>query len=98
MLQSTQPPKPNRHVAARIEELLREQLSERGVAVSELSPADIATGMQCALSPDGSMTYYWQGAPILYVTPEPREIDGESSVLWRMFTKDDLEDSHNENQ
>lgn len=83
-------PKPNRHVAARVEELLREQLRELGVNPSKLRPEQIAKDMLCALSPDGSMTYAWQGTPILHVTPERKEHDGESSVLWRMFTKDDL--------
>lgn len=82
-------PKPNLQVAARVEELLREQLEERGVKPRKLSPEDIAQGMTCHLSPDGSMTYFWKEEPILYITPERREKDGEASVLWRMFTKDD---------
>ena len=74
---------------------MREQLAERGVAVRDLSPADIATGMTCALAPDGSMTYYWENDPILHVRPEKRKRDGEESVLWRMFTRDDLENNQN---
>ena len=92
---SNQTPRPDSRVAARVEELLREQLAERGVAVRELSPSDIATGMSCALAPDGSMTYYWENSPILYVKPERRKRDGEESVLWRMFTRDDLENDQN---
>ncbi len=95
MEQLSQAPRPDKRVAARIEELLREQLAERGVAVRDLSPADIATGMTCALAPDGSMTYYWENDPILHVRPEQRKRDGEESVLWRMFTRDDLENNQN---
>ena len=83
-------PKPNLQVAARVEELLREQLEERGVNPRNLAPEDIAAGMTCHLAPDGSMTYFWKEEPLLYVTPEKREKDGEHSVYWRMFTKDDM--------
>ena len=83
-------PKPNLQVAARVEELLREQLEEMGVNPRKLAPEEIAAGMTCHLAPDGSMTYFWKEEPILHVTPEKRERDGETSVLWRMFTKDDL--------
>ncbi len=95
MERSSTQPRPDKRVAARIEDLLREQLAERGVSVSGLSPSDIATGMTCALAPDGSMTYYWENEPILFVRPEHRERDGERSVLWRMFTRDDLENDQN---
>ena len=46
--------------------------------------------MTCHIAPDNSMTYLWKNEPILHVTPEKREQDGETSVLWRMFTKDDI--------
>ena len=93
MDQQESPPKPDARVAARVEELLREQLAERGVALSELTPADIATGMDCAIAPDNSMTYYWQNEPILHVVPERIRADGEDIVRWRMFTRDDTEGS-----
>lgn len=83
-------PKPNLQVAARVEELLREQLEELGVNPRALAPEDIAAQMHCHIAPDNSMTYLWKGTPILYVTPEKRQRNGEDSVLWRMFTKDDL--------
>ena len=83
------PLRPTPQVAARVEELLREQLGERGVAVSRLTPAEITQNMNCALAPDGSMTYYWKEEPILHIKPERRHRDGEDSVLWRMFTRDD---------
>ena len=85
-----QTPKPNLQVAARVEELLREQLEERGINPRKLAPEDIAAHMHCAMAPDGSLTYIWKEEPILYVTPEKRVRDGEESVLWRMFTKDDM--------
>lgn len=82
-------PRPNLQVAARVEELLREQLEERGINPRALAPEDIAAHMHCHLAPDGSMTYLWKGDPILYVTPEKKLRNGETSVLWRMFTRDD---------
>ncbi|MBQ2516378.1 MAG: hypothetical protein II543_03865 [Desulfovibrio sp.] len=93
MSQHGSPPKPDARVAARVEELLREQLAERGVALRELTPADIATGMDCAIAPDNSMTYYWQNEPIHQVVPERLRADGEDIVRWRMFTRDDAEES-----
>lgn len=89
-MQNQEIPKPTRQVAARVEELLREQLMESGVDPRRLTPEQIAKDMLCTLAPDGSMTYAWQGTPILHITPERRERDGERSVLWRMFTKDDM--------
>ena len=87
-----QAPRPNLKVAARVEELLREQLEELGVNPRTLAPEEIAANMHCHLAPNGSMTYLWKGEPMLYVTPE-KLVDekGEESVLWRMFTKDDME-------
>jgi len=87
-------PRPNLQVAARVEELLREQLEELGVNPRRLEPEEIALHMHCHLAPDGSMTYLWKGDPILHVTPEELQDEhGERSVLWRMFTKDDLAES-----
>ena len=87
-------PRPNLQVAARVEELLREQLEELGVNPRKLPPEEIAANMHCHLAPDGSMTYLWKGEPILHVTPE-KLVDehGEESVLWRMFTQDDISTS-----
>lgn len=88
--QSEDAPKPNLQVAARVEELLREQLEERGINPRTLPPEDIAANMKCYIAPDNSMTYHWKDEPILYVTPERREKDGERSVYWHMFTRDDM--------
>ena len=86
-----QAPRPNLKVAARVEELLREQLEELGVNPRKLAPEDIAAHMHCHLAPNGSMTYLWKGEALLYITPEKLvDENGAESVLWRMFTKDDL--------
>ena len=86
-----QAPRPNLQVAARVEELLREQLEELGVNPRKLAPEDIAAHMHCHLAPTGSMTYLWKGEALLYITPEKLvDENGAESVLWRMFTKDDL--------
>ena len=86
-----QAPRPNLQVAARVEELLREQLEELGVNPRKLAPEEIAANMHCHLAPNGSMTYLWKGEPMLHITPEKLvDENGEESVLWRMFTKDDL--------
>jgi hypothetical protein len=93
MSQNAQAPRPNLQVAARVEELLREQLEELGVNPRTLAPEDIAANMHCHLAPDGSMTYLWKNEPILHVTPEKLvDENGAESVLWRMFTKDDMAD------
>lgn len=76
-------------VAARIEELLREQLEELGVNVRTIAPHEITEGMRCEVHPDESMVYSWHGTRLLRVVPEKDE-DG-SLIRWRMFTKDDLE-------
>ena len=87
-------PRPNLQVAARVEELLREQLEELGVNPRKLAPEEIAASMHCHLAPNGSMTYIWKGEPMLHITPEKLvDENGEESVLWRMFTKDDLAES-----
>lgn len=83
-------PRPTPEVARRVEELLREQLRERGVSLAALSPQDIAEGMVCTLAPDNSMTYIWRGDPVLHVVPEQKSGPDGDSVLWRMFTQDDM--------
>ena len=70
MPQNAPAPRPNLQVAARVEELLREQLEELGVNPRTLAPEDIAANMHCHLAPNGSMTYLWKNEPMLYVTPE----------------------------
>ena len=93
MPQTNDIPRPNLQVAARVEELLREQLEELGVNPRKLAPEEIAANMHCHLAPDGSMTYLWKGNPMLHITPEKLvDENGEESVLWRMFTKDDMAD------
>jgi hypothetical protein len=92
-MSDTDAPRPNRQVAARVEELLHEQLEEKGINPRTLAPEDIAANMHCHIAPDNSLTYFWNNDPILYVTPEKHEQDGEISVLWRMFTKDDIPSS-----
>lgn len=81
-------PKPTPEVAARIEELLREQLLDMGERVSGLDPGQIAEHMFCELHEDGSLTYAWKGQPILHVLPEVLD-DEPGHVIWRMFTKED---------
>ncbi len=77
--------KPNAQVAARVEELLREQLQERGLRVADLHPGYIAENMTCHIAPDSSLTYFWKHEAILRVVPELNH----DAVLWRMFTADD---------
>ncbi len=79
--------RPNAEVANRIEELLQEQLYERGIDVKKINPEEIASSMKCHVGPDNSLTYYWNNQAILDVVPEQKE----DSVLWRMFTRDDEE-------
>ena len=87
----SRPPRPDAGVAARVEELLREQLGELGVRVSALEPHEIAAGMSCEIGDDNSLTYSWKGVPLLHVSPEIIRRDGEDVVRWRMFTRDDPE-------
>ncbi len=75
----------NNGVAARVEELLREQLLELGEDPDTLAPHLIMQSMQCEVYPDQSMVYIWRDIPILRVVPE-KTADG---VLWRMFTRED---------
>ena len=58
-------------VAARVEELLREQLLELGEDPASLAPHLIMQNMQCEVYPDESMVYIWKDIPILRVVPEP---------------------------
>ncbi len=81
--------RPDARVARRIEELLREQLGERGVDPAALAPHEIAAHMLCQMEDDGSMTSVWTGEPLLFVTPETIRRGEERSTLWRMFTRDD---------
>ncbi len=85
---SSLPPRPTPEVAQRIEELLREQLAERGINPGALLPEEISRHMECHIAQDNSMTYFWKGEAILHVMPEIRT----DSVLWRMFTRDDMPD------
>ena len=80
--------RPNADVAARIEELLREELALLGEHPAALAPDVIAANMRCEVEDDYSMTYSWKGTPILHVRPEARE----GGVYWRMFTRED--DAH----
>ena len=77
--------RPNPAVAARVEELLREELLVMGEDPSKLAPEAIAANMRCEVQDDFSMTYIWKGTPILHVQPETDE-DG---VTWRMFTREE---------
>lgn len=74
-------------VAARVEELLREELLELGEDPQTLQPHLIMQNMQCEVYPDDSMVYIWKETPILRVVPE-RTATG---VMWRMFTRDEGE-------
>ena len=78
----------NQQVAARVEELLREQLAERGVYISKLEPHEITQNMRCDVYPDETMIYSWKEEPVLRVVPERAE-DG-TIVNYRMFTGDDM--------
>ena len=72
-----------RELVARVEELLREELTELGEDVRALTPADYAQHMACRVFPDESMVYAWKGLDILRVKPETLE---DGSLRWRMFT------------
>ena len=77
--------RPTPEVAARIEELLREELSLLGENPRTFKPEEIAANMECEVQDDNSMTYIWKGLPILHVQPEPTE----NGVHWRMFTREE---------
>jgi hypothetical protein len=79
----------SKEVAARVEELLREQLEDLGVDVAKLEPHVISENMRCDMYPDESMVYSWKETQLLRIVPEK---DDDGSVLrWRMFTKDDTD-------
>jgi hypothetical protein len=73
-------------VAARVEELLREQLEELGEDPGAIGAHDIAAHMRCEIWPDDTMIYIWKETPILRVSSEQHD---DGSVTWRMFTRDD---------
>ncbi len=75
-------------VAARVEELLREELRELGVTLTELQPHEIAAHMRCEVYPDESMVYMWKGEYLLRVVPEKN--DAGEVLRWRMFTRNDM--------
>ena len=77
--------KPNAQVAARMEELLRAQLEERGVTIKNLTPDEISQNMKCHIGPDNSLSYFWKNIAILDVIPE----ETPDGINWRMFTKED---------
>ena len=73
-------------VAARVEELLREQLEELGENPSAIDAHEIAAHMRCEIWADDTMIYIWKETPILRVSSEQHDV---GSVTWRMFTRDD---------
>lgn len=73
-------------VAARVEELLREQLEDLGENPGAIDAHAIAAHMRCEIWPDDTMIYIWKETPILRVSSEQHE---DGSVTWRMFTRDD---------
>lgn len=83
-------------VAARVEELLREQLIELGENPTQLAPHEISENMQCDIFPDESMIYTWKGTAILRVEPEKDE--SGKVIHWRMFTRDDTETDKGQKQ
>ncbi len=72
-------------VAARVEELLHEQLLELGERPDTLAPHQIKQNMRCEIYPDQSMVYIWKETPILRVLPEHTA----NGVIWRMFTREE---------
>ncbi len=71
---------------ARVEELLKEQISELGEDPGTLSPHDYATHMRCEVHNDGSMVYIWREMPILRLVPVKTD---NGTLYWRMFTQDE---------
>jgi len=71
---------------ARIEELLKEQISELGESPADIQSHEYAEHMRCEVHNDGSMVYLWRDMPILRVVPEKNK-DGKT--YWRMFTQDE---------
>ncbi|MDL2279431.1 hypothetical protein LJC15_02045 [Desulfovibrio sp. OttesenSCG-928-G11] len=77
--------RPDLALMRRIEELLREQLAERGEDPDHLPAELIARHMHCGVSKNGALAYVWKGDPILDVNPEPLPGGG---VRWRIFIRD----------
>lgn len=75
----------SKKVAARIEELLYEQLEELGEDPKTLSPHLISQYMHCEVYPDYSMVYSWKNFPILRVIQEKTS----TGIRWRMFTREE---------
>ena len=78
-------------VAARVEELLREQLAEKGIDAAALEPHEISQHMTCDVYPDETMVYSWKQEPLLRIVPE--KDDAGTILRWRMFTGDDMPDA-----
>lgn len=72
-------------VMRKVEELLREQLAERGEDPALLPPHVIARHMRCGVRGNGALAYVWRGEPVLDVDPEPLPDGG---VRWRIFVRD----------
>ena len=73
-------------VAARVEELLREQLEELGENPSAIDAHEIAAHMLLVIFSEYTLIYIWKETPILRVSSEQHD---DGSVTWRMFTRDD---------
>lgn len=76
--------KPGADVLKRVEELLREELAERGIAVDRLPPHVISGTMRCGVHPDGALSYVWDNEPILDAVPEVAE---DGAVTWRLLAR-----------
>ncbi len=75
---------------AKIEELLKEQISELGENPDEIEGHEFAGQMRCEVHNDGTMVYFWRGMPILRLVSEKSE---EGTTYWHIFTQE--EDSLN---
>ncbi|MBQ4132880.1 MAG: hypothetical protein IJD04_03995 [Desulfovibrionaceae bacterium] len=71
---------------ARVEELLKEQITELGEDPAAIAPQDYAAHMHCEVHSDGTMVYIWREMPILRLVPEKTP---QGTVYWRMFTQDE---------
>lgn len=76
--------KPDLEVLQRVEELLRDELAERGIDVSKLQPHEISAAMSCGVHPDGALSYVWNNEPVLDALPE-EQADG--TVRWRLLAR-----------
>ena len=77
-------PKPDMQTMQRVEALLREQLDDLGVDITRLPPHEITEHMHCAVYADGTLSYSWQGKPVLSVEPDAQD---EGSIHWRFYTR-----------